>query len=227
MRERMVLALPAGSALPDAHAVASASCGGVMCHASDAAARLPGLPAAGVVLKAVAATIDVRGAATEQRVIAVMELAKAHRASPLVIVRLMSSDRYDKVSSPRAMPAAAAAVARIAEAARRCGMSVALEAAEGTWMRQPEDAVRVAMRVNRMHVGVAVSLDDFAVGDAATLTQRMRLVMPKLLALRVRGGAQLLSRGVLAARPATGEPVAAWREIVAMGYAGLVVVRSI
>jgi sugar phosphate isomerase/epimerase len=117
------------------------------------------------------------------------------------------------------MPVAAAAVAGAADAAQRAGISIALEAAPGLWMQKPEDAVRVAMRVNRAHVGVAASLSDFAADDAATLTQRLRLVEPRLLAVRVG------SSSVLRGEARSGQS-AVWRALTGAGYSGLVIVND-
>lgn len=102
-------------------------------------------------------------------------------------VALVSSDQYDRASSPRAMPVASAIITQLARLATAHHIRVALSPRAGHWMERIEDAVRVAMRVNRPEVGVVFNTGDWhrVDGDVSMLDQRIKLALPKLLAVTV------------------------------------------
>jgi sugar phosphate isomerase/epimerase len=126
-----------------------------------------------------AAAIDIADPASETP--AVAEIA-ALPPGGLLLLQLTSSDPHDRPSTARAMPRAATAVTRLARAATN-GAKLALDPRDGCWMRRVEDAVRVAIRVNRGNVGVAFHVDHWhkADGDEAMLPDRLKLALPKLL----------------------------------------------
>lgn len=130
--------------------------------------------------------LDVRAAQGEK--ISPASLALLSKRRGAILLRLTSSDRHDKPSAPRAMPMAALAVTQLAKAAATKGIAVALDHRVGCWMQRVEDAVRVAMRVNRSDVGVLFNHSDWlaADGDAALLPERIKLALPKLMAVGLR-----------------------------------------
>ena len=115
--------------------------------------------------------------------------------SPLFLVSLVSHDAHDKAGTPRAMPAAAACVAPIAEAANQLGTNVTLAPRLGTWLEHPQDAVRLAMRVNKRHVGVALDCNAWQQTDGRDegLPDVLRLVLPKLNAMTLSPHGDLAS----------------------------------
>lgn len=130
--------------------------------------------------------LDVRAAPGEK--ISPPSLALLSKLRGAILLRLISSDSYDKPSAPRAMPLAASAVTQLARLAAAKGIALALDHRAGCWMQRVEDAVRVAMRVNRADVGVLFNHCDWheVDGDVALLPERIKLALPKLMAVGLR-----------------------------------------
>lgn len=154
----------------------------------------------------------------------------AHRV--MLLLRLSSSDSYDKPSAPRAMPFAAACVNRLARSIAPLGLAIALDARAGFWMQRVEDGVRVAMRVNRADVGVLFNLGDWheVDGDAHLLSERVKLAMPKLMGVSIpvrnlaTGPSDIDAQAVtLAGAPLDTGPL--MHQLTLLGYQGPIVRR--
>ncbi len=103
----------------------------------------------------------------------------------LLLLRLESSDIHDKPSAPRAMPAAAQLLQLSSKLAGQ-QVRIALTPSPGSWLADEHDAVRLAMRVNRANVGVAMNWTANREGQDPS-PDLLRLVAPKLLAVILRG----------------------------------------
>lgn len=131
-------------------------------------------------LLGVECTVDLRAAQAALLEPQSLDLIARHRG--VLLLRLTSSDPHDKPSAPRAMPLAAASVTQLARQAAKFGVAIALDHRAGCWMQRAEDAVRVAMRVNRADVGVLFNYGHWheVDGDFELLRERIKLVLPKL-----------------------------------------------
>lgn len=99
----------------------------------------------------------------------------------LLLLELVSSDIHDKPSAPRALPIAAPLLHLASRLAGR-HVRIALLPRPDAWMSDEQDAVRLAMRVNRGNVGVALNWNLGRDGQAPSV-DLLRLVEPKLMAV--------------------------------------------
>ena len=95
----------------------------------------------------------------------------------IVELALRSGSEHDKPSSPRADGRAAELVHRIADVAASQGLRVALYPHTHDWLERVEDAVRLAMRVNRENVGVTFNLHHWLCTDGEQLDARLHLAL--------------------------------------------------
>ncbi len=174
-------------------------------------------------------TLDLRAPSIPSSITNALPLLASLNA--MLHVALVSGDRYDRASSPRALPAASAIITPLAKLAAAHRIRIALSPRVGHWMERIEDAVRVAMRVNRPDVGVVFNTGDWHAidGDAALLDQRIKLALPKLMAvtLPVRGACMDDHRQAVTLR---GEPMDVQplnRLLVSGGFTGPIILEPL
>lgn len=141
----------------------------------------------------------------------------------LVFLQLVSRDRHDKPSAPRALPTAAAVVTAFARAAPH--LTIVLDHRVGNWLCRVEDAVRLLMRIYCPNVGVALNLTDWqaADGDMGRLGDVVRLALPKLRAVSMAVPEELPTEEMIASPPQV--LLDALRHPQLAGYTGPVVLR--
>ena len=93
---------------------------------------------------------------------------------------LCSTGQHDRPSSSRADPRAGRVIRAVSDRARAGGGRLALRPRAGCWMQRIEDAVRLAMRVNRPDVGVCFDLGAWRTTDGRELAMRLQLAGPRL-----------------------------------------------
>jgi hypothetical protein len=103
----------------------------------------------------------------------------------LICLQLESSSVHDAPSSPRAIPQAADVVRQLSKHLAQLQTRIALLPSKRHWMSTPQDACRLAMRINLASVGVAIHIEDWKQTKLAheTAADIYRLVGPKLWAL--------------------------------------------
>lgn len=212
-----------GLAAPDREALKRAGFKAVTCEIEHVERMLSVIGAdVALPLIAIGAELDVRGGDVTGPLIAAMDRLAKSAAAPMVLLRLRSSDGHDAPGAPRAMPHAAAAVTQLARriAAALPSTKIALEGRAGYWMQELEDAVRVAMRVNRPNVGVAFGHGQGFTGSCSksprkSLRDALVLALPKLLAVIV---SRTQIDDVTGVAPLI-------EELRALGYAGPIILR--
>ena len=175
------------------------------------------LKAHDVQLLAVALAWDVRRATSEASV--APWISAIAENCDLLLLRLVSSDVHDKPSAPRAMPAAGELL-RLASKIAGPGVRIALTPRPGAWLCDEHDSVRLAMRVNRGNVGVALNWNVGRDGRAPS-ADLLRLVEPKLMAVICQAQGSPETDADAAAPHATGDFTALNR----IGYRGPIFVR--
>ena len=142
-------------------------------------------------------------------------LATIGDACDLLLLRLCSSDAHDKPSAPRALAVAAEFIHRCLRQTDS-KIRIALTPQVGLWLSNEQDAVRLAMRVNRANVGVAMNWNQCST-NAATFADTLRLVHPKLLAVMLEPGNEMVERLIL--------PHLDMQPLISLGYRGPVFLR--
>jgi len=143
---------------------------------------------------------------------------------------LGSSGHHDAPSSPRALPLSASLITKIAKAAAAHRVGIGLSPTIANWLERIEDAVRLAMRVNRKDVGVVFNAGDWHAvdGDLSLLDQRMKLAMPKLMAVTWPAVARTNNGPwqpvTLKGQPLDVQPLS--RLLVAGGYQGPILLKA-
>ncbi len=104
------------------------------------------------------------------------------------MIWLFIQSEKHKPSSPEGDARAVEIVREIADAARDCGLGVALYPHTGFWLERVEDAVRVAKKLDRKNVGVTFNLCHWLrVDREENMKPLMELAMPHLFLVTING----------------------------------------
>jgi len=150
---------------------------------------LAALRAQGLRLFALSVTVDARADRLDPSLDRAIEQLAG--GPTLIELTLVSGAAHDAPSAPRAAPSAAKAVTVAAKCAAAARLRVSLRPRCGCWLQRIDDAVRIAMRVNRPDVGVTFSEPDWRTCDTGTLDARLQLAAPRLFNLIVNDASAL------------------------------------
>ncbi|MEX0774631.1 MAG: hypothetical protein WD042_02830 [Phycisphaeraceae bacterium] len=105
------------------------------------------------------------------------------RRATVIELHLSSSSQHDAPSSPRGDGRAVELIKQVLERTRPHGLAVSLSHRCGDWLERIDDAVRLAMRLNRSILGLTFNLAHWRRIDGRNLDASLHLAAPRMVLL--------------------------------------------